>query len=50
MEKIIATEERAMILVENNIPYDYDDEFYFIFKCPKDEDRARIVLRNALLL
>ena len=46
--KIKATASRMEVLDECKIKYTVDEDLNFVFKCPKEETRARLALQNAL--
>ena len=46
--EIKATASRMEVLDECGIKYKIDTDFNFVFSCPKDADRAVVVLTNAL--
>ena len=46
--KIKATASRIEVLDECGIKYKIDTDFNFVFSCPKDADRAVVILTNAL--
>ena len=46
--EIQATRSRMEVLDEFGIKYKVDTDFNFVFSCPKDADRAVVILTNAL--
>ena len=46
--EIKATAARMEVLDECGIKYKIDTDFNFVFSCPKDADRAVVILTNAL--
>ena len=46
--KIKATASRIEVLDECGIKYKIDTDFNIVFSCPKDADRAVVILTNAL--